>query len=115
MKINGVTIRTPTELKVGTFRISKSERTADGAMTMDIIAVKRRLDLTWSLITSADLQQIMSLLAPNQAFHTIVYPDPENGETATITAYLGDTGQEVGQQISGTRYWRDVQIALIER
>lgn len=114
MKINGVTIKTPTELKVGSFLITKSERTADGSMVMDIIAEKRRLDCSWSLITAADFQQILSLLR-GQAFHAIIYPDPELGEETTITAYRGDTGSEVGQQISGTRYWREVQIALIER
>lgn len=115
MKINGVTILTPTELKVSTFRISKSERTADGSMVMDIIAVKRRLDLSWAVIADSDLQQIMGLLAPTQAFHAVIYPDPENGETATITVYVGDTGQEVGQRVAGTRYWKDVTISLIER
>jgi len=112
--IDSTQIKTPTGLKVGTFRITKSERLASGLMSMEVIAVKRRLDLSWAVIKDVDLEPILDLL-DSKVFHSVTYPDPQNGESATITAYLGDTGQEAGQKIAGTRYWQDVSIALVER
>lgn len=67
MLLDGVEIKTP-NVEVGSFLISKSERMADGTMTMDIIAEKRRLDLTWTIIKDTDLQQILSLLK-SKTFH----------------------------------------------
>ncbi len=112
--IDSIQVKTPTELKVGTFRITKSERLASGKMSMEIIAVKRRLDLSYAIIKDTDLKQIMDLLEL-KVFHTVTYPDPQKGEANTITAYLGDTGQQAGQRIVGTRYWQDVSIALVEQ
>jgi len=114
MRINGQTVATPTELKVGVFRISKAERLADGSMAMDIIAVKRRLDCRWEVISASDLQHLLDLLE-SKTFHTVEYVDPQDGETASITAYVGDVNQAAWQRKNGVRYWRDVSIALIER
>ena len=114
MTIDGNTIQTPTELKLGVFRISKSERLASGKMAMEIIAVKRRLDLTYAIITAANLKTIMDAL-DGTVFHTVVYPDPQSGEATSITAYAGDVSNVAGQKIGGTRYYQDVSISLIEQ
>lgn len=111
--INGITIKTPTDLKVGVFRITKSERLTSGKMAMEIIATKRRLDLRWEIITDTELQNIMNTLE-SRVFHTVIYPDPQKGENATITAYAGDINYDVWQKI-GNRYWRNVSISLIEQ
>lgn len=114
MKISGQTVRTPTELKVGVFRISKAERLADGSMAIDIIALKRRLDCCWQIISAPDLQHLLNILE-SKTFHTVEYPDPQNGEAATLTAYVGDINQAAWHRRDGVRYWRDVSISLIER
>lgn len=113
MKINGITIKTPTDLKVGVFRITKSERLASGKMTMEVIAIKRRLNLRWEIITDTELQKIMNTLEC-RVFHTVTYPDPQKGEDATITAYAGDINFDVWQKV-GNRYWRNVSISLVEQ
>lgn len=114
MEIDNITIKTPTELKVGVFRLSKSNRVASGKMVMEIIAIKRRLDLKWSIISDTDLQQVMGIL-DSGVFHTVEYVDPKSGETATITAYVGDINQTAWQKLGSTRYWKDVALALIEQ
>lgn len=70
--------------------------------------------MRWEIITDADLQQILGIL-DSKVFHAVQYPDPQNGETATITAYVGDINQAAWQKIGGTRYWKDVSLALIEQ
>lgn len=112
--INSIQIKTPTELKVGVFRLTKAERLASGKMAMDVIAIKRRLDLRWEIIADTDLQQIMNIL-DGGIFYTVQYPDPKDGETTTITAYVGDINQTAWQKLAGTRYWSDVSLALIEQ
>lgn len=114
MMIDGTTVKTPTDLKVGVFRITKAERLASGKMAMEIVAVKRRLDLSYALISEGDLKQIMDLLEA-KVFHTVTYPDPQGGEEKTITAYVGDMNQVAWQKLKGTRYWADVSVALIEQ
>lgn len=114
MIIDGVTIKTPTELKVGVFRLSKAERTASGKMVMEIIAIKRRLDCKWSIIKGSDLKRILDLL-DSKVFHTVTYPDPKTGENHTITCYVGDINMTVSQIINADRYYTDVSIALIEQ
>lgn len=112
MQINGITIPTPI-LKVGVFRIAKSERLASGKMAMEIIAIKRRLDLSWVCIMDNVIQQILNTLE-SRVFHTVTYPDPQKGENATITVYVGDINTEVWQKVSA-REWKDVSISLIEQ
>lgn len=115
MMINGITIKTPTKLRVGVFRIAgRAERTASGKMVMDIIAIKRKLYLEWEIIEESELKKIMDTLE-SRTFHTVTYPDPQKGENHTITAYVGDMDQEAWQKISGTRYWRNVSFSLIEQ
>ncbi len=114
MKINGQNIKTPTEVVVGVFRISKSGRLSDGSMAMDIIALKRRLDCSWALISSSDLQHLHGTLE-SQTFNAVEYVDPKNGEAGTMTAYVGDINQSTFQVKDGVRYWRNVSLSLIEK
>ena len=114
MKIDGTTIKTPTELKVGVFRLSKADRVASGQMVMEAIAIKRRLDLKWAVILDTDLQQIMNIL-DSGVFHSVEYVDPQNGESGNITAYVGDINQVAWQRIGSSRYWKDVSLSLIEQ
>jgi hypothetical protein len=114
MRINGQVIKTPTELKVGVFRISKSNRLANGDMSMDIIAVKRRLDCNWTIISASELQQIMNIL-DSSTFYAVEYVDPKNDEAGTIIAYVGDINQAVWFKRDGVRYWKDVSLSLIEK
>jgi len=62
-------------------------------MVMDIIATKRRLDLSWEIIEDSELQKILNLL-DSRVFHTVVYPDPQSGEEYTITAYVGNLSKK---------------------
>lgn len=113
MTINGIKIKTP-QLKVGMFRItSQPERTASGEMTMDVIAIKRRLDLRYEIISEPELKKILDTLE-SKTFHTVVYPDPQKGENAQIIAYAGDINSDAWQKI-GSMHWANVSLALIQK
>ncbi|MDQ7794155.1 MAG: hypothetical protein RDU89_07045 [bacterium] len=113
--INGQPIANASEIERGQFRITKAERTADGTMVMDLIAIKHRLDLRWNRIAEASYKEILNLLA-GDVFYQVAYPDPQAPDgQRTITAYVGDITDGVWQRVGGVRYFRDVRIGLIER
>jgi len=113
LKIAGITVKAPTELKVGRFDLSKSSRTASGKMVMDIIATKRRVDVVWKMLKDSELQQILDLITANKPFFLLEYPDA--GGTKTMTCYAGDILTSLWHTKNGIRYWEEVSIAFIEQ
>lgn len=112
--INGVKVKTPTNLEPGIFRISEGDRTASGRMVLEVIAIKRRLDIQYALIEDTELKQILDLFE-SSSFCDITYPDPQKGEDCTLRFYTGDIKTPVGQKIKGTRYYQNVTFAVIEQ
>lgn len=114
IKIDGVQIKSPTKLKHGKFRLSKSGRLSSGLMTMDIIAIKRRIDLTYAAISGREMQVILDLVDAN-VFYTIEFPDPKDPfKQSTMIAYIGDINLDYLR--SGyDRIWKDVTFPFIER
>jgi hypothetical protein len=113
LKIAGITIKAPTELKVGRFDLSKSGRTASGKMMMEIIATKRRVDVVWKMLKDSELQQILDLITANKPFFTLTYPDA--GGTKSMTCYAGDIITSLWHTKNGVRYWEEVSIGFIEQ
>ena len=113
LKIAGTTVKTPTELKIGRFDLSKSGRTASGKMVMDIIATKRRVDVIWKMLTDSELENIIDTITANKPFFSLEYPDA--GGTKTMTCYAGDILTSLWHTKNGVRFWEDVQISFIEQ
>ena len=113
LKIAGVTVKTPNDIKIGRFDLSKSSRTASGKMVMDIIATKRRVDVIWKMLPDDELQKIIDTIAANKPFFTLEYPDA--GGTKTMTCYAGDILTSLWHTKNGVRFWEDVQISFIEQ
>ena len=117
IRINGIPITpNPSSVERGTFRISNAERTADGTMMLEIIAVKRRVDIGWTYIRDSDYKALLDVIEQGGPFYQVTYPDPQApGGERTITAYVGDINDSAWHTIGGQRWWRDVQVAFIER
>jgi len=113
LKIAGTTVAAPSELKVGRFDISKSDRVASGKMVMEIIATKRRVDVVWGMLPDDKLTTIIDTITANKPFFTLEYPDA--GGTKTMTCYSGDIMTGLWYTVGGVRYWQDVSIAFIEQ
>lgn len=115
LKIAGVDVAPPSEIKVGRFQLTKAQRTASGRMAMEIVAIKRRVDVTWQMIRASDLSAIVDLIEQNAPFFSLTYPDPQKGETHTITVYAGDVNANAWHTVGGERWWQDASIAFIEQ
>lgn len=112
-KISGIQVKTPSELNIGRFDLSKASRTASGKMVMEIIATKRRVDARWIMLADADLQLILDLITAHKPFFTLTYPDA-GGETS-MTCYAGDINTSLWHTVNGVRYWEEVSIPFIEQ
>lgn len=114
IKIAGIAVARPTDIKVGRFDLTKSNRTASGRMTMEVIRTGiRRVDVVWQYIKDDELKQILDLIATNKPFFPIEYPDA--GGQQQMTAYSGDIITSMWHTQHGIRYWKEVQISFIEQ
>ena len=113
LKIAGVSVKAPTDLKIGRFDLTKSGRTASGKMVMDIIAPKRRVDVVWKMLPDDELKKILDVINANKPFFSLEYPDA--GGSKTMTCYAGDIITSLWHTKNGIRYWEEVSIAFIEQ
>ena len=113
LKIAGVSVKAPTDLKIGRFDLTKSGRTASGKMVMELIATKKRVDITWKMLPDNELQKIIDTITANKPFFSLEYPDA--GGTKTMTCYAGDITTSLWHTKNGIRYWEEVSIAFIEQ
>ena len=113
LKIAGVSVKAPTDLKIGRFDLTKSGRTASGKMVMELIATKKRVDITWKMLPDNELQKIIDTITANKPFFSLEYPDA--GGTKTMTCYAGDIVTSLWHAKNGIRYWEEVSIPFIEQ
>ena len=113
LKIAGVSVKAPTDLKIGRFDLTKSSRTASGKMVMELIATKRRVDVVWKMLPDDELKTIIDTITANKPFFSLEYPDA--GGTKTMTCYAGDIITSLWHTKNGVRYWEEVSIGFIEQ
>ena len=112
IKINGVRIKTPTSYKISRYNLTKSGRVASGDMTMELVAKKRKLFLTYEVLSGEELQHILDLIDGDALFFTVSYT--ENNQTKSMTAYVGEIPTDLYRPGSKW-YWNNVSFNLIER
>lgn len=116
-RLTGSTIRLPSEMQVTiqSYDGSESGRTGDGTMHRDYVCDKRRIDVTWKVLSTQEMALLLSKIDPNTAGpkFNVRYLDPEKG-VITISAYVGD---RVAAQYTFTDNkiaFKDFSIGLIE-
>ena len=113
IKINGVTIPSPSDYGVGIMDLSKSERNANGTMIIERITTKRKLELSYSYLSQTDLATILQAIS--SVFFTVEYFDAQDGALKTGTFYVGDRTTGAIDYKSGVMRWKDSKFNLIER
>ena len=80
VQINFITIngimksREPTSVDQGETKLKKENRTIDGTLVVDIIAIKNKVKVTWDYITSEDMARLQSAIAKSD-FVEVEYND----------------------------------------
>jgi hypothetical protein len=111
--ISGITIKRPSSFKVEKYKITNANRLANGNMTADVLAKKRKYTLTYNQITSNELNKIINILWDNmEYFFPFTYV--ENGSIQSATVYPGSIPAELFRPI-GNWIWKNVTFSLIEQ
>lgn len=92
LKINGIDIATPTGYDFGYEPIDKAERSSTGKMIIENIALKRKIQCTWDIITAAEQSIILGQTNASR-FLTLEYLEPETNSLTTGTFYTAGVGQ----------------------
>jgi hypothetical protein len=115
ISIGGVSIPSPDAYEVTISDLDASaNRSGNGTLFRDRIAVKRTINLSWTTLSSLELSQLLQALSP--VFFSVTYLDPQvNGMTAG-TFYVSDRTQAVAiKQSDGSYKWGNVSFSLVER
>lgn len=115
-KIGGVTIKAPTTFDIEKFKLTKSGRIADGSMTFDVIAKKRKFYFKYTFLSSVHLTIIETALDVDSEntldFFTLTFEEDNIEKTATV--YPGAVKKTLARTGS-IWYWKDVSFDLIEK
>ena len=113
ISINGVKVATPKTYEPTISDLDgESNRNANGDLIRDRIAVKRKLNLEWGLLTQSEMSQILN--AVSRVFFTVTFPDPQLG-MITKTMYVGDRTAPAYQYINGEVKWQGLKMNFIEK
>lgn len=114
LKAGGTTLPPPTEISsseeiIWSSRTGRS--TGSGTMIGDVIAEKKTVDITWGVLTEAEVKTIQKALTAG--FFTFSLHDC--GEVS-ITVYRGTIKKEhLGYIGDGTYYYKSVTVSVIEK
>lgn len=112
-KINGVAIKRPSTFKKSRYVLTKSGRLANGKMTADIIAKKRKFFFTYDAITSTDMNVILDAIwETDKFFFELEYV--ENNEVKTAVVYAGEIPGDL-HRTGDVWVWKNVNFNLIEQ
>ena len=112
LSVDGTLLPVPDSYDVSSYRLTKSGRVANGDMTAEIIAKKRKLFLTYETLGSEDATLLENKVAGDKFFFTINYT--EDGMEKTMVAYAGEFKKTL-VRTGGRWYWKDVSVNLIEK
>ena len=114
IQINGTELPVaPDAYTVGIQDISNAERNAQGEMILDRIATKRKLSLSWHILSGSDMSTILNLVS--DVFFTVNYIDPQDNAARSGTFYSGDRTAAGITYKDNMMYWKDAKFDVIER
>lgn len=112
-KLDGVVIKRPSSFKTEFYNITKSNRLANGDMSMELIAQKRKFYFTYNAIDSKEADKILKILwYSKKVFFTLTYIE-DNVERSAVV-YVGSMPKEL-YRTGGIWTWTNFTFNLIER
>ena len=116
-KINSKTLsKNPTSITHSQTKVQSSDRTMDGTMVVDIIAIKKVINVEWKILSKEDMFKLATELESGN-FVTIDYIDTSiSNETKTIVALPGNLAYSPYYDFAtDSVVWRDVKISFTEK
>lgn len=113
LTIGGEEMPTPSEMNIGYMDLSKAERNANGLMIIERVATKRKLEIKYAYLSSADLSKLLSAVAPT--FYNVKFLDVKTGAFQTASMYCGDRSVGWLDYVDEIPRYKDLSFDLIER
>lgn len=111
--INGVVVPTPKSMSISINDIdAETGRNANGTIVRDRVAVKRKIECEWGMLTQDEMQKLLNAVTP--VFFSVKFIDPQIGET-TKTMYVGDRTAPVYNFNSNFKLWSSLKMNFIEK
>ena len=111
--INGVVVPTPKAMSISINDIdAETGRNANGTIVRDRVAVKRKIECEWGMLTQIEMQTLLNAVTP--VFFSVKYIDPQSGPT-TKTMYVGDRTAPVYNFNSKFKPWSSLKMNFIEK
>lgn len=111
--INGSAIIPPNSFIITPTRIERKERTANGTLVVDIIAIKNTYDLTYEDLTGASSGSEIKLWTDlYDAGSTFTLTYPQDGATISKTCWISELPRELYRETP--EGWRNISITLEE-
>jgi hypothetical protein len=112
--LNNIVIKNPsTPVEIEWYKITKSNRLANGDMSMDYIATKRKFIFSYEYLSQDQLKPFKDLMKSTKSFFPFEYNDGGN-EVGTATVYPGSLKYK--KLRSGSYWWyKDITISLVEK
>lgn len=114
MKINGTKIKAPSEYSVSISDLDgETHRNAKGQMIRDRVAVKRKIECSWNMLTIEEMKTLLN--AVKDEFFSCTYLDPMTGTEQTKTFYVGDRTSPIYSFVDGIEYWKSLKMNFVEK
>lgn len=112
--LDGIQIKNPTGWAPEWYPLTNSNRVGNGDMIMELVAWKRKFNITYASIESDELDKIMDILTmSNSMLHTFTYPHHNIQQSAIV--YPGALPLKLHRGYGAKWVWKDVSFSLIER
>lgn len=120
LKIDGVAVKNPTSFRVEKYTLTKSTRVSNGDMSMDFVANKRKVTISYEQINDREIGVLEDVLWGNlvntkQCFHSLEYYENGSTEPVIMTVYSGAIPKQLHRGDGRLWVWKDVSISLIEK
>lgn len=114
-KINSKTLsKNPTDIEHGKITIQNSDRTIDGTLAVDIIAIKNKVTFLWDYMSDIDFKKLSTELSQS-SFPIIEYYEAGQSEILkSITASLNDVTFRPYYS-KGQLIWKEVKVGFVEK
>lgn len=114
-KVNGKKIKAPTDITISPELLDKAERTVDGTMVVDVVATKRKVDVSWEYLSKEDMTTLTKTIGIDK-FVTISFHDNGTGSLITMTARSeGLTYQPHYDWAKAKIMWKQVSVSFVEK
>ena len=113
-KVNNTDLPAPKNITYSFNKLwsANTGRLDNGYFVGDLIAVKKKYEVTFPPLTTAQLATVRA--AVNADFATVQITNAE-GSTDTVTAYFGDVNVESYSWHNGINYAINAKVSIIER